>query len=108
MGSSAACWTAHFQGFGFNNTCSCHDNIIGVAERLVCSLLYTIDEPKIERGDLRLYPCHSATTTNTVVSNIEQTCTYGRGIVSDYHRWVQSPQQSATLGQKVKGNSSMS
>jgi hypothetical protein len=44
MGISAICWTAHFQGFSFNDVGTRHSNIIDVAGRLVWSMSTTSNQ----------------------------------------------------------------
>jgi hypothetical protein len=43
VGSSTTCWTAYFQGFGFNNTASHHANIIDVEGHQVWSKLHNLE-----------------------------------------------------------------
>jgi hypothetical protein len=43
MGISAICWTAHFQGFSFNDVGTRRSNIIDVAGRLVWSMSHNLE-----------------------------------------------------------------
>jgi hypothetical protein len=43
MGSSATCWTAHFQGFSFNNTDSHHAYIVDAFVREVWSIRNNVE-----------------------------------------------------------------